>query len=98
MQKVAEHAKSDLKWVALDHYEQTNDKNPCDGIKIIENTNLIYIPKNAIMWAAKNDTSLLSLKKQSFETMVRKLINTPFLPEFLTTEKVIAVRITLKDL
>lgn len=74
--KVTEKTKNDLKWLALDHYENTKDKNPCKGIKIIENTS----------------------KRGPFETYVRKLIGTIFLHDFLQIEKVMSVKITLKDL
>ena len=90
-------ADDNLRWITLDGYEQTGDKNPCPGLKIVINTKLSYDDFWAIKWAFTNAFSMLTLKKSSFEKEARQLLGTSQELDFVQTTKEASVRIG-KDL
>lgn len=87
---------ADLRLAALAIYETTQNKKPADGISIVINKSLFYIPTEATAWAKEHQPDLIELNEKKFEKYARAILDvTPL--EFVTVEEVPSVRIA-KDL
>ncbi len=91
MQTIEKH----LRQAALEHYKDTGDKNPVDGVSVIINKSLVYNIDNAIAWAISNAREMLKLDKKLFEKHAKAVVDTIPL-DFVVTKEEPAVRIATK--
>ena len=91
MQTIEKH----LRQAALEHYKDTDDKNPVDGVSVIINRSLLYNIENAREWALKSAPGMLELNKKIFDKHAKATIDTVPL-DFVTIENIPAVRIAKK--
>lgn len=84
---------SQLRQLAIDNFNETGDKDPVNGVKVIINKSLEYVPDKAIVWCINNALGMLKLDKRAFEKHARAVVDTVPI-EFIEIKEVPAVRIS----
>lgn len=66
-----------IRGTALEHYDETGEKEPWPGVKIKLYTVVRYDPKTALAWAKENSPNLLALNKRAFERAAKSGLTGP---------------------